>query len=117
MPENILQTKCTVLECIVLQTDIDTKDLGTKEEGKDSEFTHSEMAKLNLGTGRMAFLMFQAPRMQRVLLIIIVLKCLTRFRYRLTSLHLAFAIKLSFASTFSYCMEEGYVDFGDFCSL
>lgn len=33
------------------------------------------------------------------------------------SLHLAFVIKLSFASTFSYCMEEGYVDFREFCSL
>lgn len=62
MLESISLTKCTDLECIILQMDIDTKDHGMKEDGKDSECTLSEMVKRNLGTGKMAFLMFQAQR-------------------------------------------------------
>lgn len=55
MLENILQTRCMVLEFTVSKMGIGMREPGMKVEGKVSECIHLEMGKPNLGTGKMEF--------------------------------------------------------------
>lgn len=56
--ENILQTKCMVLEFTGLPKDIDTRVLGMKEEGKALVYTLSEMGRRSQAIGKMEFSVF-----------------------------------------------------------
>jgi hypothetical protein len=63
MPANIVQTRCMDLGYIVLQMVIVMKEPGMRGKDKVLECTRLEMEKLNLVTGKMESLMFQAHRM------------------------------------------------------